>query len=313
MTNHPDVRPGEVLVLSTRRLIGYAIRDGLIALGRAATSFFTEQSLDKLIAKEGFTLLTLLVRPDDMTALRAWLGIDHTSARTRAYKRIWQNAQAAGISPRQLLDRIVAGTAQAPPHTADLITRYRNLLASIAPLTGLSGPALIDILWPPANPDCADVRAIALAIASTVQAPADMLDELVAAIIQPELPGDQNDVIRVMSLHKSKGLTAKCVVVAGCVAGALPTFKSGLSSMERQQALEEQRRLFYVAITRTTQTLVLSGAPTVSYGEAMRMGLTVSRTRQGLAVLQASPYWSELGPQAPNPISGQGWRSALGF
>jgi superfamily I DNA/RNA helicase len=136
---------------------------------------------------------------------------------------------------------------------------------------------------------------------------------LVAAIIQPELPGDQNDVIRVMSLHKSKGLTAKCVVVAGCVAEALPTFKSGLSSMERQQALEEQRRLFYVAITRTTQTLVLSGAPTVSYGEAMRMGLTVSRTRQGLAVLQASPYWSELGPQAPNPISGQGWRSALGF
>ena len=39
----------------------------------------------------------------------------------------------------------------------------------------------------------------------------------------------QNDIIRVMSLHKSKGLTAKCVLVVGCVAGALPTFASGFS------------------------------------------------------------------------------------
>lgn len=117
--NHPDVEPGEVLVLSTRRSIGYAIRDELVALGRRAQSFFAEQCLDKQIAREGYCLLTLLVRPDDLAALRAWLGIDHTSARTPAYKRIWQSSEAAGVSPRQFLDRIIAGTAQAPP-------RFRN-------------------------------------------------------------------------------------------------------------------------------------------------------------------------------------------
>ena len=200
-----------------------------------------------------------------------------------------------------------------PPHGANLINRYRELSTRLAPLVGLSGTALIDLLWPPANPECADIRSIALTIANSVQVPHDILEELVTAIIQPELPGNRNDIIRVMSLHKSKGLTAKCVVVAGCVAGALPTLRSDLSAAERQQALEEQRRLFYVAITRTTETLVLSSAATAPHGEAMQMRLTVARASRGVAALQASPYWSELGPHSPGALSGQQWRTSLGF
>ena len=84
LNNKSDVRPGEVLVLSTRRNIGYSIRDELVALGRSAQSFFTEQLLDKQAAKEGYVLLTLLTRPNDRTSIRAWLGIDHTTARTPA-------------------------------------------------------------------------------------------------------------------------------------------------------------------------------------------------------------------------------------
>jgi DNA helicase-2/ATP-dependent DNA helicase PcrA len=313
LNGHPDVKPGEVLFLVTRRVIGYRIRDELIALGRRARSFFTEQCLDRLVAQEGYCLLTLLVRPNDMAALRAWLGIDHTTARAPAYDRIWQSAQAKGVSPRQFIDDILAGQATAPLHTANLINRYKELSIRIAPLIGLAGTALIDLLWPPADPECADIRSIALTIANSVQAPADLLEELVNAIIQPELPNTQDDIIRVMSLHKSKGLTAKCVVVAGCVAGALPTLRSGLSTTERQQSMEEQRRLFYVAITRSTETLFLSSAATAPHGEAMQMGLTVTHARQGTAALQASPYWSELGPHAPHAISGQRWRSSLGF
>lgn len=57
-------------------------------------------------------------------------------------------------------------------------------------------------------------------------------------------PDCTDDVIRIMSLHKSKGLTAKCVVVVGCVAGALPTVRSGSSAVEQQNEIQEQRRLF---------------------------------------------------------------------
>ena len=40
LANNPDVQPGEVLVLSTRRRIGYAIRDELVRLNLSAQSFF---------------------------------------------------------------------------------------------------------------------------------------------------------------------------------------------------------------------------------------------------------------------------------
>lgn len=313
LTNRGDVKPVDILVLSTRRLLGYAIRDELVRLNHIAQSFFTEECLEKLSARAGFCLLTLLVRKDDQPALRSWLGLGQTDWRSAAYQRIWQTAEATGISPRELLDGIVAGSLQAPPHTTELLQRYKDLSAIMTPLSGVSGTALIDMLWPPGDPDCADVRGIALTIAATVQSPAEILDELVRAITQPELPGDRDDVIRVMSLYKSKGLTAKCVVVVGCVAGALPTVKPGLSSAAQLQAIEEQRRLFYVAITRTKQTLVLSSAASAPYGEAMQMGLTVARRWGPSAVLQASPFMSELGVQAPTALSGNQWRSQLGF
>ena len=313
LTNRNDVKPADMLVLSTRRLIGYAIRDELVGLGRNAQSFFAEECLDKPSAKAGYCLLTLMVRPDDQPALRCWLGLGHNEWRSSAYQRMWQAAENAGISPRELLDGIVAGSMAMPPYTGDIVQRYRELVTAITPTKGASGSSLIDLLWPAGDSDCADVRGIALTIAASVQSPADMLDELVTTITQPELPSDRDDTIKVMSLHKSKGLTAKCVVVVGCVAGALPTVRPGLSSSAQQQSIEEKRRLFYVSITRTKQTLVLSSAASAPYRDAMQMGLTVAHHRGSDAVLQASQFMSELGVHAPGALSGNQWRSQLGF
>jgi DNA helicase-2/ATP-dependent DNA helicase PcrA len=59
-----------------------------------------------------------------------------------------------------------------------------------------------------------------------VQTQQEFLDELRTDITQPELPGTQGPSVRIMSLHKSKGLTARLVVIAGCVAGILPSIDS---------------------------------------------------------------------------------------
>lgn len=320
LANRGNVTQEDTLVLSTRRLIGYAIRDELVRLGRSAQSFFAEECLEKPSARAGYCLLTLLARPDDHPALRSWLGLGHIDFRSSAYQRIQETAEAARISPRELLDKITTGslsvpahTTSVPAHTTDLVQRYQGLSAAMTPLAGASGTALVDMLWPPGDPDCADVRGMALTIAATAPSPAKMLEELVTTITQPELPSDTDDVIRIMSLHKSKGLTAKCVVVVGCVAGALPTIRSGLSATAQQQSFEEQRRLFYVAVTRTRQTLVLSGAASAPYRDAMHMGLTVARHRGNAAVLQAPVFMSELGVQAPTALSGSQWRARVGF
>lgn len=313
LTAHSGVGAGELLVLATRRYLGYAIKDELIRLGHASQSFFNEECLEHPSAIAGYCLLRLLVDPDDSPSLRSWLGLQHVDWRKSAYDRVWQAAQATGTAIRPLLDEIVAGRVAPPPYTSDLLQRYRDLIAALGLANGQSGTALVDVLWPAGDPDSSDVRGMALAAAATLQSPAEILGELNTNITQPELPGSTGNVVRVMSLHKSKGLTAQCVVVVGCVAGALPTLKAGLPSIAQQQALEEQRRLFYVAITRPRQTLVLSSAATAPFAGAMRMGFTVARTVGGNAVLQASPFMSELGPSAPASLSGQQWRTRLGF
>jgi hypothetical protein len=90
-----------------------------------------------------------------------------------------------------------------------------------------------------------------------------------------ETPTDV-DFVRVMSLHKSKGLTARLVVVMGCNEGMIPRvdFDEPLAVQKRQ--LEEQRRLFYVAPTRTTETLVLSNVTYIPQQMAYGMGLGVN-------------------------------------
>jgi DNA helicase II / ATP-dependent DNA helicase PcrA len=313
LANNADIEPKDLLVLATRRRIGYAIRDELIRLGHTTQSFFSEECLKKPSAISGYCLLNLLVYPDDQAALRAWLGIGNDKKRSAAYKRIWQLAIAQSITSKQVLEKIVAGLIPAPAYTNDLVSKFQDLSIATTALTGLTGTALIDVLWPSTDIDCADIRAMALTIASSNPLPSDILEELVAAISQPELPDGSDNIIRIMSLHKSKGLTAKCVVVVGCVAGALPTVKSGLTAAASQKLIEEQRRLFYVAITRTRQTLVLSGACSSSFSDARHMGLSISRVQGSEVVLQSSQFMSELGPNTPRVLTGDQWRTQVGF
>ena len=59
-----------------------------------------------------------------------------------------------------------------------------------------------------------------------------LLETLRTGILQPEMPVDV-DYVRIMSLHKSKGLTANLVVVTGCIDGAIPTIDQTLQGQER--------------------------------------------------------------------------------
>jgi DNA helicase-2/ATP-dependent DNA helicase PcrA len=71
---------------------------------------------------------------------------------------------------------------------------------------------------------------------------------------------DQNskdtDVVTLMSVHAAKGLEYKSVFVVGLEEKLFPSFMS----MDTQEGLDEERRLFYVAITRAEQFLTVSYA-----------------------------------------------------
>ena len=154
-------------------------------------------------------------------------------------------------------------------------------------------------------------------IALVMDDPKDILEDLRQDVTQPYLPDAKGDVIRVMSLHKSKGLTAALVVIVGCVAGAIPHVDADLSPPEQAAQLAEQRRLFYVAITRASDTLVISGAASLPFAQAMQGQVTVVRQRrvagQTHAVTAMSPFVGDLGRQAPRVMSGSQWRRSAGF
>jgi DNA helicase-2/ATP-dependent DNA helicase PcrA len=87
-------------------------------------------------------------------------------------------------------------------------------------------------------------------------------------------PGGPEDIyepraekVSLMTLHASKGLEFPVVLIAGCEDGLLPM---GLAAFESD--IEEERRLFYVGMTRAKERLVLVNARSRRlWGEALML------------------------------------------
>lgn len=65
-----------------------------------------------------------------------------------------------------------------------------------------------------------------------------------------------NDRIKLMTIHSAKGLEFSCVYVVGMEENLFPS----MMSLNSREDLEEERRLFYVAITRAKTKLAISYA-----------------------------------------------------
>lgn len=82
----------------------------------------------------------------------------------------------------------------------------------------------------------------------------DFLDR--ASLISPSDSSAQNASVSLLTLHSAKGLEFPIVFIVGVEEGILPYFKA----LDNSSEMQEERRLFYVGMTRAKDILCLTSA-----------------------------------------------------
>jgi DNA helicase-2/ATP-dependent DNA helicase PcrA len=176
----------------------------------------------------------------------------------------------------------------------------------LSALQELSGTSLVDSLFPDGVQELRLLRDSVAAMSGDDLEPSAILERLRNLITQPEMP-EKASFVRIMSLQKSKGLTSRVVIVLGLIAGLMPFVDPEENPTEQEEILREQRRLFYVAMTRPTEILVLSSFATIERHLAHKIGATIRFGLTSQARTVASRFLAELGPTTPAAKVGADW------
>ena len=300
----------DILVLSPRRLIANEIKRRLAApgFGIAAHSFYNDKLLEPDAAQVAMTKLQLLCNPDDRVALRYWLGSDSPTWRRGQYVTLRDYCEGHDSSPADVLAQVAAGQLQLAGLDR-LTTRYQELQAEVNRLKQLSFADLFSDLFPAGTVWSDPIRELVTGKVDAVEDAQGLLDLLRTEITQPEMPAE-GDFVRIMSLHKSKGLTSRVTIIVGCIHGLIPFVDNDLPPAERAAHLQEQRRVFYVALTRAKEVLLVSSVASIPRAMSHQIGAVLrgGNAQQGNTV--ACQFLHELGPQAPAALHGASWRAA---
>jgi DNA helicase-2/ATP-dependent DNA helicase PcrA len=264
-------------------------------------------------AQRRFSMFKLFLQPQNRVALRYLLGEGGTDHRAPAYAKLLDYCGENSISPRDTLERLASGEIQISG-TKVLVDKFTELAKELAALQehGTDLERFVDHMFPDGDDLISELRRLAVDCLQSSENPEELLREMMRELTQPEIPPTINDV-RVMSLNKSKGLSSPYVFIAGCYQGLLPRKADGSLSKSQQEAdLEEQRRLFYVGITRVKAdvangrpgSLFLTHSQKMSGGVAKQCGIEPASSSAYFVNLLPSIFLAELGKSAPKAVAG---------
>jgi superfamily I DNA/RNA helicase len=320
-----EIKPEDVLVLAPRRRIGYRLRDNLIAAGLPVKSYFRESAISKDQVKRAYSLLNFLANPTDIISLRYLLGFGSADFRKTQYSNLCKLASDNKLSLIETLQYILKGKF-IDDGVITIVEEYRKVLLFLNTIKKeiISDPlgAFQNLFIKSADDEVEfyelnQLYKNAIEDIGTEVIEADpskfenwfkeVFRTLQESITLPDSP-DNIDHIRIMSLHASKGLSAKFVLLCSMIDHLMPFLPNELSKEEVIQQIQEQRRLFYVAITRCKASkeyagrLIISSFMTIFGLDAVRMGIpTNPKFQLGVSTTR---YLKEFGMTAPKPILG---------
>ena len=198
------VPPGDIIVLAQRAAFGTPVFHRLRDAGVPCKSYYEESALDTEVAQQRFATLKLFLDNEDRVALRWLLGCNHARWNATAYARVMTHMRQSGMSPWETMSRL-ANNELAIPQTGRLVKRFREIRGELDALEQAQDLDVFIAAWLPEPEGVALLHEAALACRVDAQDVRQLFDGLYDAITAPEIPLEVTEV-RVMSLHKSKGL-----------------------------------------------------------------------------------------------------------
>lgn len=336
------------LVMVSRRQFGFALREQLaeIAPKLKVDLSFSESLLETWPVREAFLFFCLVVDPDTPT-WRAWLGYKSSST-GKDFKASKRNAPAylnvftesddsiteevvrrIASEPRSQIkglggsvvweraSRFVAlrdGLAWDGSDPAALIDEVFNIDKWITDVVDDKETCRLDmqLVLDKTKAMLTDSRNAALAAgeedssAAFLQKVARSLRYQIATR-EPFAPGEEAD-IQVSTFWGAKGVTAKHVFVIGLCEETIPGSIREEYPGTDEEFKQEQRRLFYVSMTRSKRTLVLSRPTSIKVFQAKQLGIiTTQNINPALARLNACPFLREIISYLPESKKGEEW------
>lgn len=238
------LNPNDIVVLAPRKDRGRKLYKAMTAAGIPTAFCFRDAIFDSAKVRENYSLLSLAANHNDLVSLRYLLGCGSKERKARSYRYIRKFADSKNMAIMDVLEQCAAGKIRVEyQYTKGLIQRYKDIRDQLNEINArpqwlIENIKATDTQYTSKQYTSLLERAFSekFSIGGIKEVHRMVIDELFS-----QESTAANNQVRIMSLHASKGLSAPLVIIMSAVEDLIPF---------RDKPIEEQRRLFYVAITR---------------------------------------------------------------
>jgi DNA helicase-2/ATP-dependent DNA helicase PcrA len=271
---HPEITWGDFSILYRTNAQSRAFEDMLVRWGIPYTVVGGLRFYDRREIKDVLAYLRLVINPADTVSLKRIINVPRRGIGKTTLDRLSQAAQELGVPLWEILSdetsvKTLAGRSAKPILGFTEMIRHWQERHESEPGTAviqglLEASGYVEELHQQGT-DEADERignVKELYNASLQFAEENGDESLTAFLASAALASDLDslkegaEAVSLMTLHAAKGLEFPIVFLVGLEQGLFPNFRS----MDDAAALEEERRLCYVGITRAQEQLFISHA-----------------------------------------------------